>query len=44
MRAHGGSIPVFVSGIVAGSMTMSGELDVVDHDAAAEAVRWFLAR
>jgi uncharacterized protein (UPF0303 family) len=44
MRAHGGSIPVFVSGRVAGSITMSGEPDVVDHDAAAETLRRFLAR
>ena len=44
MRAHGGSIPVFVSSVVAGSITMSGEPDVVDHDAAAETLRWFLAR
>jgi uncharacterized protein (UPF0303 family) len=44
MRAHGGSIPVFVGGVVAGTITMSGEPDVVDHDAAAETLRRFLAR
>jgi uncharacterized protein (UPF0303 family) len=44
MRAHGGSIPIFVAGEVAGSITMSGEPDVVDHDAAAEALRRYLAR
>ena len=44
MRAHGGSIPIFVAGQVAGSITMSGEPDVVDHDAAAEALRRYVAR
>ena len=44
MRAHGGSIPIFVAGVVAGSITMSGEPDVVDHDAAAETLRRYLAR
>jgi uncharacterized protein (UPF0303 family) len=43
MRAHGGSIPVFVAGVVAGSITMSGEPDVVDHDAAAESIRRYLS-
>lgn len=42
MRAHGGSIPVFVGEAVAGSITMSGEPDVVDHAAAAEALRRYL--
>lgn len=44
MRAHGGSVPVFVAGVVAGTITMSGEPDVVDHDAAVETLRRFSAR
>jgi uncharacterized protein (UPF0303 family) len=42
-RAHGGSFPVRVAGAVVGTITMSGEPDVVDHSAAAEAVRRYLA-
>jgi uncharacterized protein (UPF0303 family) len=42
MKAHGGSIPIFVAGEVAGSITMSGEPDVVDHDVAAESLRRYL--
>ena len=42
MRAHGGSIPIFVAGEVAGTITMSGEPDVVDHAAAVAALRRFL--
>jgi uncharacterized protein (UPF0303 family) len=38
-RAHGGSVPIFVNGAVAGSITMSGEPDVVDHALVAEAIR-----
>lgn len=38
-RAHGGSVPIFVGGEVVGSITMSGEPDVVDHALVAEAVR-----
>lgn len=41
-RAHGGSIPILVDGAVVGTITMSGEPDVVDHAAASEAVRRFL--
>ena len=44
MRAHGGSIPIFVAGVVAGSITMSGEPDAVDHDVAAETLRRYLDR
>jgi uncharacterized protein (UPF0303 family) len=44
LRAHGGAIPLFVSGGLVGTITMSGEPDVVDHAAAAETVRRFLAR
>ena len=43
-KAHGGSIPIRAGGEVVGSITTSGEPDVVDHDVAAEAVRRFLAR
>lgn len=38
-RAHGGSVPIFVNGEVVGSITMSGEPDVVDHALVAEAIR-----
>lgn len=43
-KAHGGSIPIFVAGVVVGSITTSGEPDVVDHATSAEAVRRYLAR
>ena len=42
-KAHGGSIPIRVRGELVGSITTSGEPDVVDHTATAEAVRRFLA-
>jgi len=42
MRAHGGSIPLRVSGRVVGTLTMSGEPDGIDHAAAAETIRRFL--
>ncbi|HEX5730282.1 heme-binding protein [Microbacterium sp.] len=38
-RAHGGSVPIFVGGAVVGTITMSGEPDVVDHAVVAEAIR-----
>jgi len=41
-RAHGGSIPIFVAGELVGTITMSGEPDAIDHEAAAEAVRRYL--
>lgn len=41
--AYGGAIPILVGGDVIGTVTASGEPDVVDHAAAAEAVRRFLA-
>lgn len=44
MRAAGGSIPLRVSGEVVGSITMSGEPDVIDHATAAETLRRYLAR
>jgi uncharacterized protein (UPF0303 family) len=43
-RAHGGSIPIIVGDEVVGTITMSGEPDVIDHEACAETVRRFLAR
>jgi uncharacterized protein (UPF0303 family) len=44
VKAHGGSIPILVSGEVVGTITTSGEPDVVDHAATSEAVRRFLSR
>jgi uncharacterized protein (UPF0303 family) len=43
-RAHGGSVPIRVDGELVGSITVSGEPDVIDHDVASEAVRRFLTR
>ncbi len=43
-KAHGGSIPIKVDGAVVGSITTSGEPDVVDHATSAEAVRRYLSR
>ncbi len=43
-KAHGGSMPIRVGGKVVGTITTSGEPDVVDHDVTSEAVRRFLAR
>jgi uncharacterized protein (UPF0303 family) len=43
-KAHGGSMPIRVGGEVVGTITTSGEPDVVDHDVTSEAVRRFLAR
>lgn len=43
-KAHGGSMPIRVAGELVGSITTSGEPDVVDHEVTAEAVRRFLAR
>ena len=39
LRAHGGAVPIFVGGEVVGSITMSGEPDVVDHALVAETIR-----
>ncbi|MEP6479190.1 MAG: heme-binding protein [Rhodoglobus sp.] len=44
LKAHGGSMPIRVHGEVVGTITTSGEPDVVDHEATAEAVRRYLAR
>ena len=43
LKAHGGSFPIKVGGEVVGTITTSGEPDVVDHATTAEAVRRFLA-
>ncbi|WP_309708587.1 heme-binding protein [Pseudolysinimonas sp.] len=43
-KAHGGSIPIKVNGETVGSITTSGEPDVVDHATSAEAIRRYLAR
>lgn len=44
LKAHGGSVPLRVAGEVVGTLTTSGEPDVVDHAVSSEAVRRFLAR
>ena len=43
LRAHGGAVPILVQGAVAGTITMSGEPDVLDHAASVEALRRFAA-
>lgn len=43
-KAHGGSMPIRAAGELIGTITTSGEPDVVDHDVTSEAVRRFLAR
>lgn len=43
VKAHGGSVPLRVRGELVGTLTTSGEPDVVDHAVSAEAVRRFLA-
>ncbi|MBH0128940.1 heme-binding protein [Salinibacterium sp. NK8237] len=40
-KAHGGSIPLRVGDDVVGTITMSGEPDALDHEAAAEALARF---
>ena len=42
LKAHGGSIPLRVAGEVVGTLTMSGEPDATDHEAAAEAIERYL--
>lgn len=44
LRAHGGSIPLHNGGAVVGTITVSGEPDVIDHEVAAEALRRYLRR
>jgi uncharacterized protein (UPF0303 family) len=43
-KAHGGAVPIQVGNEVVGTITMSGEPDVVDHQVVTEAVRRYLAR
>lgn len=43
IKAHGGSIPLRVAGKIVGTITMSGEPDVVDHEAALEAITRYLS-
>lgn len=43
-KAHGGSIPLRVDGAVVGTITMSGEPDAIDHEAAAETLARYLSR
>jgi uncharacterized protein (UPF0303 family) len=43
LRAHGGSVPIFVGDEAVGTITMSGEPDVVDHAIVAEAIRRYHA-
>lgn len=43
MKAHGGSIPIYVGGKLVATITTSGEPDVVDHEVATEAVRRYRA-
>lgn len=42
LKAHGGSIPIRVRGELVGTITMSGEPDTIDHEAAAEAITRYL--
>jgi uncharacterized protein (UPF0303 family) len=44
LRAHGGSIPLRNGDDVVGTLTVSGEPDVIDHEVAAEALRRYLRR
>lgn len=44
MKAHGGCIPIFVRGELVGTITTSGEPDVIDHQTAADALAAYLAR
>jgi uncharacterized protein (UPF0303 family) len=43
LKAHGGSLPIYVGGKLIGTITMSGEPDVVDHETVVEAVRRYQA-
>jgi uncharacterized protein (UPF0303 family) len=43
-KLWGGCIPIFVGGVLAGTVATSGEPDVVDHEATAETVRRYLAQ
>jgi len=43
IRGHGGAIPLRVDGKIVGTIAMSGEPDVLDHEVAAEAITRYLA-
>ncbi len=43
LKAHGGSIPLYVGGKLVATITMSGEPDVLDHETCAEAVSRYVA-
>ncbi len=43
LKAHGGSVPIYVAGELVATATMSGEPDVVDHETVFEAVRRYVA-
>jgi uncharacterized protein (UPF0303 family) len=42
MKFYGGSIPIYVDGKLAATLTLSGEKDVIDHEVAAEALRRYV--
>jgi uncharacterized protein (UPF0303 family) len=42
LRAHGGAVPLRNGDEVVGTITVSGEPDVIDHEVAAEALRQYL--
>jgi uncharacterized protein (UPF0303 family) len=42
MKAAGGSLPIYVDGALAATLTLSGEPDVVDHEVASEALRRYV--
>lgn len=42
LRFHGGSVPLRVGGEIVGTLTMSGEPDGTDHEAAVEAIERYL--
>lgn len=44
VKAYGGSIPLRVGGLIVGTITMSGEPDAIDHEAAAETLARFVSR
>jgi len=43
LKAHGGSLPLYVDGTLVATITMSGEPDVIDHETVTEAVRRYVA-
>lgn len=43
-RTHGGSIPLRAAGRIVGTITISGEPDVIDHEVASDAIKRYLER